>query len=155
MKEELLPPLVLFKFSPREISTSSKLLPSLLLLASRASLSLVSLAADTEGKKVRRQRSREDSRQRCFVPLYQRVYTLVLSSFQTFLVSITFLLLLLLLLLFSSFSLSLVEKRGAGFGVFSSNLACCLCLELHGLSIKQGLDCSSSRECPRTTMIDL
>lgn len=100
MKEELLPPLVLFKFSPREISTSSKLLPSLLLLASRASLSLVSLAADTEGKKVRRQRSREDSRQRCFVPLYQRVYTLVLSSFQTFLVSITFL--LLLLLLFSS-----------------------------------------------------
>lgn len=97
MKEELLPPLVLFKFSPREISTSSKLLPSLLLLASRASLSLVSLAADTEGKKVRRQRSREDSRQRCFVPLYQRVYTLVLSSFQTFLVSITFLLLLLFL----------------------------------------------------------
>lgn len=97
MKEELLPPLVLFKFSPREISTSSKLLPSLLLLASRASLSLVSVAADTEGKKVRRQRSREDSRQRCFVPLYQRVYTLVLSSFQTFLVSITFLLLLLFL----------------------------------------------------------
>lgn len=118
MKEELLPPLVLFKFSPREISTSSKLLPSLLLLASRASLSLVSLAADTEGKKVRRQRSREDSRQRCFVPLYQRVYTLVLSSFQTFLVSITFLLLLLLLLFSSLLFLSRSWRREKQVSVY-------------------------------------
>ena len=135
MKEGTLPPLplVLFKFSPREISTSSDLLPSLFSLSS--SLSLVSLAADTEGKKVRRQRSGEDSVALSLcTSVYICIYTLVLSSFQTFLVSMTFLLLLLLL-----FFLSL------DLFVFSSNLACCL--ELYGLSIKQGLDCSMNIRC--------
>lgn len=91
MKEGTLPsplPLVLFKFSAREISTSSDLLPSLSSLSS--SLSLVSLAADTEGKKVRRQPSGEDSVAHRFVPLYQRVYmyiyacSLLISNFSRF-----------------------------------------------------------------------